>query len=77
MLGQMQAAAAQARCLLRHALFHRIDYLTQAGLYHLDNAACVQQLLTIGRNTAELKEHMSVVQKDLLNGETIAPCLMT
>ncbi len=71
MFGQEQAAVAQARCLLRHGLFHRIDYLTEPRLYHMDNAACVQQLLTIGRSTAELNEHMSVVQKKFLNGATI------
>ncbi len=72
MFGQMQAAIAQARCLLRHGLFHRIDFVTQPGLYRLDNATCVQQLLTLGRNTAQLKEHMTVVQKEFLNGDTIA-----
>ena len=57
--------------MLRHGLFHRIDYLTEPRLYHIDNASCVQQLLTIGRSTAELNEHMSVVQKEFLNGVTI------
>ena len=69
--GQAQAALAEVRCLLRHGLFHRIDYLTEPRLYHMDNASCAQQLLTIGRNTAELNEHMSVVQKEFLNGATI------
>ena len=77
MFGQMQAAVAQARCLLRHGLFHRIDYVTEPGLYRLDNASCAQKLVTIGRNTAELKEHMGVVGKEFLNGETISPFLMT
>ena len=71
MFGQAQAAIAQDRCLLRHGLFHRIDYLTEPRLYHMDNTSCVQQLLTIGRSTAELNEHMSVVQKEFLNGQMI------
>ena len=54
MFGQAQAAIAEVRCLLRHGLFHRIDYLTEPRLYQMDNASCVQQLLTIGRSTAEL-----------------------
>ena len=57
--------------MLRHGLFHRIDYLTEPRLYHMDNASCVQQLLTIGRNTAELNEHMSVAQTESLNGQMI------
>ena len=57
--------------MLRHGLFHRIDYLTEPRLYHMDNASCVQQLLTIGRSTAELNEHMSVAQKEFLNGTTV------
>jgi hypothetical protein len=59
------------RCLLRRGLFHRIDYLTEPRPYHMNNASCVQQLLTIGRSTAELNEHMSIVQKEFLNGEAI------
>jgi hypothetical protein len=77
MFGQVQAAVAQARCLLRRGLFHRVDYLTQPGLYRMDNASCVRQLIAIGRSTAELKEHISVVQKEFLNGETIPPPLLT
>ena len=71
MFGQAQAAIAEVRCLLRHGLFHRIDYLTEPRLYHMDNASCVQQLLAIGRSTAELNEHMSVVQTESLNGQMI------
>ena len=71
LFGQVQATPAEVSCLLRHGLFHRIDYLTEPRLYHMDNASCVQQLLTIGRNTAELNKHMSVVQKEFLNGATI------
>ena len=37
----------------------------------MDNASCVQQLLAIGRSTAELNEHMSVVQTESLNGQMI------
>ncbi len=73
LFGQAQAAIAEACCLLRHGLFHRIDYLTEPRLYHMDNASCVQQLLTIGQSTAELNEHMSVVQREFLNGATITP----
>jgi uncharacterized protein len=73
MFGQVQAAVAQARCLLRRGLFHRIDYLTQPGHYRMDNASCARQLLAIGRSTAELKAHMSVVQKEFLNGDKISP----
>jgi patatin-like phospholipase/acyl hydrolase len=69
MFGQAQAAIAEVRCLLRQGLFHRIDYVTEPRLYHLDNPACVQQLLAIGRSTAELNEHMSIVRKEFLNGE--------
>ena len=71
MFGQEQAAIAQARCLLRRGLFHRIDYLTEPGLYHMDNASCVKQLLAIGRSTAELNQHMSVVRAEFLNGQMI------
>ena len=72
MFGQAQAAIAEVRCLLRHGLFHRIDYLTEPRLYQMDNASCVQQLLTIGRSTAEPNGRaLSIVQKGFLNGETI------
>jgi len=73
MFGQAQAAIAEVRCLLRHGLFHRIDYLTEPRLYHMDNASCIQQLFAIGRSTAELElnEHMSVVQTESLNGQMI------
>ena len=45
----------QAAVCSATACSHRIDYVTEPGLYRLDNASCVQQLLTIGRNTAELQ----------------------
>ena len=71
MFGQAQAAIAEVFCLLRRGLFHRIEYVTEPRLYQMDNVSCVQQLLTIGRSTAQLNEHMSIVQKEFLNGEVI------
>jgi patatin-like phospholipase/acyl hydrolase len=77
MFGQAQAAVNVATCLLRRGVFHRIDYLVPPRTFRLDNASCAGQLAAMGRQIAELSEHMGVVQSLFLNGQMIErfrPC---
>jgi patatin-like phospholipase/acyl hydrolase len=73
MFGQAQAAVNMAFCLLRRGLFHRIDYLVPPKTFQMDNARCVEQLIGMGRQIAELNENMQVVAREFLNGDRAEP----
>ncbi len=71
MFGQAQAAVNMTSCLLRHGLFHRIDHQVPPKTFQLDKAACVKELIAMGRQIAELNENMDVVKKSFLDGQTV------
>lgn len=71
MFGQAQAAVNMAACLLRRGLFHRIDYLVPPAAFRMDNAACVAELIAMGREIAELNENMGVVRASFLDGSLV------
>jgi hypothetical protein len=73
MFGQAQAAVSMATCLLRRGLFHRIDYLVPPQTFGMDNAACANELVNMGRQIAEENRHMNVVRRDFLNGSAVVP----
>jgi hypothetical protein len=73
MFGQEQGAVAVSGCFLGDR-FHRITYLAEPGLYALDNATLVEEMIWIGRKVAEKKEHLDkVVRPHFLNGTPAAP----
>jgi hypothetical protein len=71
MVGQAQAAVNMAACLLRHGVFHRIDYQVPPGTFKLDSAAYAGELVRMGRQIAELNENMTVVKSFFLDGQTV------
>src|SRR5262249_157290 len=71
MFGQSRAAVNMAACLLRRGVFHRIDYQVPPDTFQLDNAACARELIAMGRQIAELNEHMDMVKKFFLDGQTV------
>jgi patatin-like phospholipase/acyl hydrolase len=73
MFGQAQAAVNQAYCLLKRGVFHRIDYLVPPKTFRMDNAACAQELIGLGRQVAELNENMRVVREKFLDGNAVEP----
>lgn len=73
MFGQARSAVAMATCLLRHGLFHRIDYQVPPGTFRLDKAACTGELIKMGRMIAELNENMNVVKQFFLDGQPVEP----
>jgi hypothetical protein len=73
MFGQAQAAVNMAVCLLRRGVFHRIDYQVPPRTFEMDNASCAEQLVSMGREIAELNENMRVVNESFLNGRVIDP----
>jgi hypothetical protein len=62
MFGRAQAAVNMASCLLRRGVFHRIDYQVPPKTFKMDNASCAGQLTAMGRQIAELNQHMSIVK---------------
>jgi len=62
MFGQVQNAVAQATCLLRER-FIRVDYETEPGIYAMDDARAVEELITAGRNIGQSKSHREAFQK--------------
>lgn len=77
MFGQLQAAVAEATCLLREGVFHRVDFDAVPHLYSLDNPKLVEELVKIGRGVAVKREHLDVVKQHFLNGtraEPFVPC---
>jgi uncharacterized protein len=70
--GQEQGAVAQATCFLQER-FHRITYVSQPGLYGLDNVRMAQELINIGGKVAEMREHKDVVCEHFLNGTHSKP----
>ncbi|MGH7174016.1 MAG: CBASS cGAMP-activated phospholipase [Gemmataceae bacterium] len=75
MFGQEQGAVAEAACFLKDR-FHRITYLAEPGLYALDNASLVEELIRIGVKVAEKEEHLDrVVRPFFLNGSQAFPFL--
>jgi patatin-like phospholipase/acyl hydrolase len=73
MFGQAQAAVNEARCLLRRGLFHRIDYQVPQEAFRLDKVACVRDLVSMGRQIAELAENIKVVTSAFMNGQRVQP----
>ncbi|MDR3634481.1 MAG: CBASS cGAMP-activated phospholipase [Isosphaeraceae bacterium] len=73
MFGQAQSSVNMAVCLLRRGQFHRIDYLVPPKTFQMDNVHCVEQLIGMGRQIAELNENMQVVSREFLNGQTVEP----
>ena len=57
MFGQVQNAVAQATCLLRDR-FQRVDFDTEPGIYNMDDARIVGELVTIGRSVAQSRAHV-------------------
>ena len=72
MFGQVQNAVAQATCLLRER-FHRVDYATEPRLYAMDDARAVEQLIAIGRNVGQTREHRDVFRAQFLRGPDEVP----
>jgi patatin-like phospholipase/acyl hydrolase len=73
MFGQAQSAVNMAFCLLRRGVFHRIDYQVPPETFQMDNVRCVEQLIGMGRQIAELNENMQVVKREFLDGHPIEP----
>ena len=71
MFGQAQSAVNMASCLLRRGVFHRIDYQVPPNTFQMDNAFCIERLISMGRQIAELDENMKVVKREFLNGHPI------
>ncbi len=69
MAGQVTSAQAQAKLLLGER-YHRIDALTQNGLYEFDDGRAVTatQLAGLGRSVARSREHYDIVNKRFLDG---------
>jgi patatin-like phospholipase/acyl hydrolase len=73
MFGQVQAAVAQATCILRHGLFHRVDYDAPPNVYSLDNSGSVKQLVADGQDAAQQRANLDVVARHFLNGDNALP----
>lgn len=71
--GQVEAAVAQASLLLKGRL-HRINAMTNAGEFTLDNATPekIEQLIQLGRGEGVKKANLDVVRSRFLN-DTPAP----
>jgi uncharacterized protein len=67
MFDQVQNAVAQATCLLRER-FHRIDYATEPGLYAMDVSRPVEELIAIGRNVGQSREHLDALRRLFFRG---------
>jgi patatin-like phospholipase/acyl hydrolase len=78
MFGQAQGAIAEATCLLRRGVFHRVDFDAVPHLYSLDNPRLVGELIKIGRGVAAKRQHLDeVVKVHFLNdtpAERFASC---
>jgi uncharacterized protein len=70
--GQMEAALAQARILVGNRL-HRLNVVTKAGEYSLDDARPekIAQLVALGRGEAVKKENLDAVRARFLNGAKV------
>jgi hypothetical protein len=73
MFGQIQASVNTSYCLLKRGTFHRIDPQVPPGTFRLDNPASTPQLIGLGRQYAQLNEHMGVVKESFLNGQKVEP----
>jgi patatin-like phospholipase/acyl hydrolase len=70
---QAEAALAQAR-LLRDRL-HRVNFLSTAGRFSLDNASekAITDLANLGRKEVEKREHTDVIWRRFVNGTPATP----
>jgi patatin-like phospholipase/acyl hydrolase len=71
MFGQIQAAVAQAGCLLGSDRFLRIDFDTVPSRYAMDDPAGVQELVALGTAEAEKIANRRPIVERFLNGSTI------
>ena len=71
---QAEAALAQARVLLDGRL-HRVNFLSTAGQFALDNASekAIADLTNLGWKEVEKREHTDVIWKRFVNGAPAAP----
>ena len=71
---QAETALAQARVLLDGRL-HRVNFMSTAGRFSLDNASekAISELANLGRNEVQKKEHTDVIWRRFVNGTPVAP----
>jgi uncharacterized protein len=67
MFGQVQNAIAQATCLLRDR-FHRVDFDANEGVYTIDDARIVEELITIGHSVGQAEAHTKVFRELFVRG---------
>ena len=75
MFAQAQAAVGAAQSLLRDRSrsrpadrFHRIDYVAEPRIYAMDDVRITEELIEIGRRTAEKVPRRTLVSEHFLNG---------
>ena len=71
MQAEMNAALAQVELLA--GLFHRIDTVTAADRFSLDDSSQVKDLVALGRGEARKKGHQQIVSEHFLNGSPVSP----
>lgn len=69
MRGQSEAASAQSSLILENR-YHRIDHMTPEDEFAMDDGRPekIEKLATLGRNQAQKKENLSVVEALFMNG---------
>jgi len=73
MFGQAQSAVDMASRLLRYGYFYRVDYTVPPKSFRMDNSACANDLVAIGRRIAEQFDNMEILEKNFLNGIKVEP----
>jgi patatin-like phospholipase/acyl hydrolase len=66
--GEGSWAAAKSLLDLRGGVYHRIDHVAPVGIYSLDNARIVDQLIGLGRQMGHYQQHFTVFQQHFLAG---------
>ena len=71
---QTEATLAQARLLLGGRL-HRVNFMSTAGRFSLDNASetAITHLANLGRKEVEKKEHVELIWSRFVNGTSATP----